>query len=118
MKLSERVSFHFVEIRGVGLAAVFVFVMALGYVSLSSLSVPSGDYTIHNGVVESVGLTQDSALQLAHSTALVKLSSGQYATVHVPRAESIAKGQRVKIREIHQTTGNSFSIVVGESNAQ
>lgn len=73
---------------------------------------------MHIGVVESIGLTQDSALQLAHSTALVKLSSGRHATVHVPRSEFVSVGQRVRVKEVHKTTGSSFSIIVGEKNAQ
>jgi hypothetical protein len=118
MKLANRISLHFVELKAVGFASVVIFILALGYVIFSSMSVPSGRETLLSGVVESVGLTQDSALQLAHSTALVKLSSGQFATVHVPRSEVVSVGQRVRVMEIHETTGSSFSIVVGESNAQ
>jgi len=118
MKPVNRISLYFIELRAVGIASVIIFLLAIGYVAFSSMSVPSGKETMHIGVVESIGLTQDSALQLAHSTALVKLSSGQYATVHVPRSEVVSVGQRVRVKEVHKTTGNSFSIIFGEQNAQ
>jgi hypothetical protein len=118
MKLTDRISLHLIEVKPIGLGAFLIFVLAVGYASLSSVSVPTGKETLRMGVIESVGITQDSALQLAHSTVLVKLASGQYATVHVPRSVVVSPGQHVKVREIHETMGKSFSIVAEDSHAQ
>ena len=68
--------------------------------------------------VESVGITQDSALQLAHSTALVQLSDGRHLTVHVPREFTVAPGKVVTVKEVHTTDGSTINVLASKQDAQ